>query len=91
LTSEQDTGRIYIIGLRREQLEGGFPEMPKGWSFGVGWPVRVTREKPPEMTDAGCHAQHTKVALYLHSNSSCSVAIALYGYFTMGINIGERR
>ena len=73
------------------QLEGAFLEMPRGWSFGLDVPLRVTGGKPLGMTDSDYHAQHTKVALYPHSDSSCSVAISLHGYRSMGINSNERR
>lgn len=72
-------------------MEGAFIEMPKGWLSKLDAPVKVTRGKPLGMTDSDYHAQHTKVALYPHSTSSCSVAIALHGYRSVGININERR
>jgi len=72
-------------------LEGVVREMRRGWSFGLDRPVRVTREKPLGMTVSNYHVQHTKIALYPHSNSSCSVAITLHGYRSVNININERR
>jgi len=72
-------------------LEGVIREMPRGWSFGLGRPARVTRGKLSGMTVSNYHVQHTKIVLYPHSNSSCSIAIALHGYRYVDININERR
>jgi len=58
-------------------LEGVVREMPRG--------------RLPGVTVSNCHVKHAKIALYPHSNSSCSVAIALHGYRSVNIDINERR
>jgi hypothetical protein len=74
LTPKQNIGRISLGRLMVAQLESAFPEMPRGWSFGLDRPVRVTRGNPLGMTDPGWYAQHRGAALCSDATPSCFVA-----------------